>query len=63
MSKFKPQNFNDLLALILVFLIPALWVIQGFGIITLPTEVTGALIVTWSLFLQFYYRKAQSEDK
>jgi hypothetical protein len=58
MKKFLPQNWNDILSLILVFMIPGLWIAQGCGKITLPTEVTGALIVTWTLVIQFYFRKA-----
>ncbi len=61
MSKFIPQNFNDLLALILVFLIPAIWMIQGFGKVTMPPEVNGGLLVTWTLIIQFYFRKKIDE--
>jgi hypothetical protein len=61
-SKFIPQNFNDLLCLILVFGIVALWILIGLNKISLPSEVIGALIVTWTLVVQFYFRKAQSEQ-
>jgi hypothetical protein len=57
MSKFIPQNFNDLLALVLIAGIVALWIMQGFSIVTFPAEVTGALIVTWTLVVQYYFRK------
>jgi hypothetical protein len=60
-KKFLPQNFNDLLTLGALVMIPALWVLQGKGVITTQPEVTGALIVTWSLIFQFYYRKAKDE--
>ena len=62
MSKLIPQNFNDLLALVLVLLIPLLWILAGRGVIILPPEVLGALIVTWSLLIQYYYRKAKTEN-
>jgi hypothetical protein len=61
MTKFIPQSFNDLLALILIFLIPAIWIAQGCGKITMPTEVNGGLLVTWTLIIQYYFRKAKTE--
>ena len=60
-QRFAPQNFNDLLALGAILIIPALWVLQGKGIVNLNSEVTGALIVTWTIIFQFYYRKAKEE--
>ena len=57
MRKFIPQNFNDFLCLILVIGIIVLWILQGRAIVTFPAEVTGALIVTWTLVIQFYFRK------
>jgi hypothetical protein len=60
--KFIPQTFNDLLAVILIFLIPAMWILQGRGFFTLLPEVTGALIVTWTLIIQFYFRKKETEQ-
>jgi hypothetical protein len=59
--KFIPQNFNDLLALGALFIIPTLWILQGKDIIDVQPEVTGALIVTWSLIFQYYFRKAKDE--
>ena len=61
MLRFLPQNFNDFLALLLIFIIPALWVLQSCGKINLSPEVTGALIATWTLLVQFYFRKARDE--
>jgi len=58
MSKFIPQNFNDLLALILIFGIVLLWVLLGCSVINLPEVVTGALIATWTLVVQYYFRRA-----
>lgn len=60
--KFIPQNFNDLLALVLmVLIIPGLWVLVGRGIIQVPELITGATIPVWTLIAQFYFRKAQGE--
>jgi len=61
MHKFLPQTFNDLLCLVLITLIGGLWVLMGLGLLELPPEVTGALIVTWTLLVQFYFRKKQSK--
>ncbi len=55
-KKFVPQNFNDLLAVMLIVGIILLWVFA-----TLPTEVNGALIVTWTLIVQYYFRKKLKE--
>lgn len=63
MSKFIPQNFNDLLALILTFGIIIIWILQGFEVVQLPAEVIGALIATWTMVVQFYFRKAQGEGE
>jgi hypothetical protein len=63
MKKFLPQSFNDLLCLVLIFLIAGIWILQGLKLLELSAEVTGALIVTWTLLVQFYFRKKQSESK
>jgi hypothetical protein len=60
-AKFLPQNFNDFLCLVLILLIVALWILQACNKVTLPSEVTGALIVTWSLLVQYYFRKSKTE--
>ena len=55
--RFLPGSFNDLLCLVLVCLIAALWVLLGLGRVGFPPEITGALIVTWTLLVQHYFRK------
>jgi hypothetical protein len=60
-KKFLPQNFNDFLALLLIFIIPVIWVLHGKGIVLFPESVTGALIATWTLIIQFYFRKKSGE--
>ena len=52
-----PQNFNDFLCLILIVVIVTLWILAGMKIVALQDQVTGALIVTWTLLVQFYFRK------
>jgi hypothetical protein len=61
MSKFLPANFNDFLAVILIVGIIILWIAQACTKLALPAEVTGALIVTWTLIVQYYFRKKQEE--
>jgi hypothetical protein len=55
------MRFNEGLAIMLFTIIPALWVMQGMGYIKLPAEVMGALIVTWTLIIQYFFRKAPTE--
>jgi hypothetical protein len=35
----------------------ALWILAGLKVVELPSEVTGALIVTWTILVQYYFRK------
>ena len=53
-----PKTWNDTLSLLLLVVIPGLWVAQGYKLITLPGEIIGALIATWTLIIQFYFRRA-----
>lgn len=62
-KKFAPQTFNDFLCFILICFIAIVWAIQGLGKLTLSAEVTGALIVTWTLLVQYYFRKKQSKTE
>ncbi len=55
------RQINDLLALlVLAVIIPALWLLDGNGIIHLPGEVLGATIAAFTLVVQFYFRKKKS---
>ena len=52
------MTINNILAIILLSLvIPGLWVSQALGLLNLAPEVTGALIATWTLIVQYYFRK------
>ena len=55
------KTFNDRLALFLLVVIPVMWLLAGYGLVTLAPEVTGALIVTWTLVIQFYFRRKEVE--
>jgi len=57
MKKMIPQNFNDLLCILLIFLIVLFWVLSGMDIVNLEEQVSGALIVTWTLLIQYYFRR------
>ena len=58
-----PRSFNDMLCLVLIVLIVGLWLLTGLKVIELPAEVTGALIVTWTLLVQYYFRKRSKNKK
>ena len=62
MKKIIPQSFNDLLCLVLIILIASLWILTGLKVLELSAEVTGALIVTWTLLVQYYFRKKNTES-
>ena len=55
------KNFRDVLAILLgIVVIPSVWMLQGFGLLTLAGEVVGATIAIETLIAQFYFRKAQA---
>jgi|GEM_PF-3397772 len=56
-KKFLPQSFNDFLCVLLVAVITASWLLAGWGKLELPPEISGAEIVTWTLIIQYYFRK------
>ena len=56
-------NFRNLLALLVaVIVFPAIWVMQGLGMLTLAGEIIGAMIAGETLILQFYFRRAQKAE-
>ena len=58
------KKYRDLLALLLgVIVIPAIWVMQGLGVIELAgVEVLGATIVIETMIAQFYFRKKPTAE-
>ena len=63
MNKFIGwKTFNDRLALLVLVGIPVLWALSGRGTITLAPEVVGALIATWTLIVQLYFRRHEIEN-
>jgi hypothetical protein len=56
-KKLMPQAFNDTLCVLLITMITVLWILAGRGLVELSAEVMGALIVTWTLLVQYYFRK------
>ena len=56
--KWLPQNWNDTLSLIVILIIPLMWGLQGANKLTFPAEVNGGLLVSWSLILQYYFRRS-----
>ncbi len=61
--KWRPQKFNDTLALVSILGILALFAAQGLGWLpSLPEIVTGALVSNLGLIFIFYYRKAKTDS-
>ena len=58
----KPKNWNDILALFLLVVIPLLWFMAAKGVAAFSAEVTGALIATWTLVVQYYFRRQPPSD-
>ena len=56
-KKLMPQAFNDTLCVLLITMITVMWILAGRGLLELSAEVMGALIVTWTLLVQYYFRK------
>ena len=54
---------NDIIALVLLTGIIALWIVQGLNKIDLPEVILGATIAGWTLIIQYYFRKARSEKE
>jgi len=55
------KDFNDLLALILIVLIPAIWVVDAVTTLEFNGQVIGATILGWGQVLTYYYRKKRGE--
>ena len=53
------KSFNDRLAIWLLILIPGIWIADALNVwaMDLNPEVGGALIATWTLVIQYYWRK------
>jgi hypothetical protein len=55
------MNFRNVLALTVeVGIIPAIWILEGMGIIHVGDVVIGATIAVWTLIAQFYFRKKEA---
>mgnify|MGYP001593018987 FL=1 len=55
---FGWKAFNDRLALLVLIGIPVLWLLDAKGWVTLDPQVMGALILTWGIVIQYYFRRA-----
>jgi hypothetical protein len=58
---FAPKNWNDILAVWVIVLLPVLLVFVYASGIPLPEIVVGALVGGWTLTVQYYWRKAPPE--
>ena len=62
LARLLPRNWNDTLSLMLLLIIPLLWVYSGKGRMDIPDTVQGALIVTWTMVIQYYFRQRPPTD-
>ena len=59
----KIKNYRDWLALLLaVVVFPALWVLEGLGMINVQDGILVATLPIETLIVQFYFRKASTEE-
>ena len=56
------KTFNDRLAIVLLVMILLLWLLQPLAKFSLPDAVNGALIVAFTLILQYYFRRSPPTD-
>jgi len=58
----KIKNFRDWFAILLGGLVfPALWALEGLGIISVPNGMLVATLPLETLIIQFYFRKKETE--
>jgi len=63
LNRLLPRTFNDVLALILIFMIPGLWCVDGHWNIEIGEQVEGALILSWGIIGQYYFRRKPPDNK
>lgn len=51
------MNFNNIFAVWLTLVIAVVWVLNGTGAIDVPGEILGALVTSWILVVQYYFRR------
>ena len=56
-KKFAPQNFNDLLALIVAIGVPIVLAVAT----AIPAAFQGTMAAAWLLVIQYYFRKKSGE--
>lgn len=54
------KSWNDILALLLLGAIAGLWAMDALwgSKVNLPGEILGVTMATWTLVVQYYFRKA-----
>ena len=58
------MKVREILALVgCLGIIPALWVLDGMGIVNLSDQVIGATISVWTLVFFFHFRKKPGDEK
>ena len=58
------KNFRNLLALLVgVVVFPAIWILHGLGIVSMPEAVIGATISIETMVAMFYFRKKPENEQ
>jgi len=56
------KNFNNVFAIMNILLLFTMWMLQGFGIISIPEIILGVLTGTHTMIITFYFRKKETSD-
>ena len=60
MDRILPRTWNDVLSVLILIIIPVVWGMAGSGHIDFARlgDLNGALIATWTLVVQYYFRRS-----
>jgi len=56
------KNFNNIFAIMNILLLFTMWMLQGFGIISIPEIILGVLTGTHTMIITFYFRKKETSE-
>jgi len=53
------KSFNNCFAVLNILLLFTMWMLQGFGVISIPEIILGVLTGTHTMIITFYFRKKE----
>ena len=53
------KSFNNTFAVLNILLLFTMWMLQGFGVISIPEIILGVLTGTHTMIITFYFRKKE----